>query len=87
MVARRFVMTEPCRLWVWDREPRRRKYPIMSHLWRWPGRLELDVEQEAMLGAVADGACEPIGGVRAWRVDRPPYSRVLCLTDAEAVSV
>lgn len=86
-LARRIVSVRTAVLWVWDAEgPRRRRYPVISPDWRWPVRRPLPVELEAMNGALEDRCVvEPIGGVRAWAVVDPPWTRVLCLSDAEAL--
>ena len=85
--ARRIVMMELAVLWVWDAEgPRRRRYSVVSPSWRWPMERPTDVEREAMHAALEDRcAVEPIGGVRAWPVIDPPWTRILCLSDGDVL--
>ena len=85
---RRLTMIEPARVWVWDVEgPKTRRYAVDSPGLRWPSRRPMAVESEAMEAARQQaGACEPIGGVRAWAVADPPWLRVVCVSDAEAVA-
>lgn len=90
VVGRRIVMLEPTRrLWVWDREgPRPRRYAVEGPAWRWPRPAEpLPVELEALEAAfIEHAAVEPIGGVRAWRVDDGSWVRLLCLADGETIA-
>ena len=74
-------------LWVWDVEgPRRRRYNVISPGWRWPLKVPVPVEREAMDAALADRCTvEPIGGVRAWPVIDGSFVRVLCLSDGETL--
>lgn len=93
LVGRRLLMVEPTlRLWVWDREgPRPDRYVVEGGGWRWPRpRAPLPVEVEALELAYAEGPgadVEPIGGVRAWRVDEGPWVRLLALADGEVLAL
>lgn len=85
--ARRIVMMERALLWVWDAiGPRPRRYLVVSPECRWACTEPTPVEIDALHGALEDRcAVEPLGGVRAWAVEDPPWVRVLCLSDLEVV--
>lgn len=85
--ARRVVMLETAVLWIWDAiGPCRRRYPVVSPGWRWQTRRPTPIELEALEASLTDRCpVEPIGGVRAWCVEDPPWVRVLCLSDGEVL--
>lgn len=88
MAARRLVaMGESLVLWVHDVAPEHRQpYRVVSPGWRWPLRQPTSLEREAMDAALeGDCAVEVASGVRAWTATDPPWVRVLCLSDGEAL--
>lgn len=85
--ARREVaLTSASVLWVCDKGPRPRTYRVTSPGWRWPLREPTTIERETISAAFeARERVELVGGVRAWCVEDPPWVRVLCLSDGEAL--
>lgn len=85
-IARRIVsLSDSMHLWVVDLAPSPGSYRVLSPGWRWRSGAPTRLEREAIDLATTDGVAEPVGGVRAWRVDDDPYERVLCLADGEVL--
>lgn len=88
-IGRRIVaLCDPCVLWVWDSGPRENRYKVVSPGWRWPLRDPTALELRAMNDALVAGAeqpVEPMGGVIAWAVVDPPWTRRLCLADGDVL--
>lgn len=66
----------------------RSRYRVVTPGWRWPLRRPTALEAEAMSIAreLAGDPYEPVGGVVAWSVIDGPWTRVLCLSDAEVLA-
>lgn len=88
-IARRIVAVMPSVLWVWDRSDETESiYKVVTHGWRWPLQTPTPVERDAMRAAedaVPGEPVELVGGVIAWRIDDPPWRRILCLADGDVL--
>jgi|SRR5690606_9384796 len=87
-ITRRIASVSPTVAIVWDRvAPRRRRYRITSPGIAWHRREPLEVEMDAMLGALDDGGpVESVSGVRAWGIREPGFERAICVSSFESLT-
>jgi hypothetical protein len=86
VIVRRKLSIDPGVAWVWDVAPKRKRYPIVTHGFRWPHRRPTPAELEVMHAALeAKAPVESRCGIRAWPIVDHDAVRVISAAPFEVL--